>query len=116
MGKNSIGILAHPADDSFAAQLRGFGPVGILAIILILAGNLAFIPLSALLAIAWAWRSRTPWREIGYVKPVRWLQSISVGILFGVVLKLLMKIIIMPLLGADPINHAYHYLNGNQAV
>jgi CAAX protease family protein len=31
-------------------------------------------------------------------------------------LKLLMKSIVMPLLGADPINHTYHYLVGNRAA
>lgn len=27
-----------------------------------------------------------------------------------------MKMIVMPLLGADPVNHAYHYLAGNRAA
>ena len=35
---------------------------------------------------------------------------------FGVALKFLMKAIVMPLLGADPINQAYHYLAGNRAA
>jgi membrane protease YdiL (CAAX protease family) len=36
-----------------------------------------------------------------------------VGIAFGVVLKLLLKAIVLPLLGADPINQAYHFVVGN---
>jgi membrane protease YdiL (CAAX protease family) len=35
---------------------------------------------------------------------------------FGSTLKILMKAIVMPLLGAYPTNHAYHYLAENQAA
>ncbi|MGH7568551.1 MAG: hypothetical protein ACREL9_06215 [Gemmatimonadales bacterium] len=35
-----LGRRASRASDRFAASLRGFGPVGILAILVILAGNL----------------------------------------------------------------------------
>jgi uncharacterized protein len=103
-------------DDPVAARLRGFGPLGILAMLGILAGNLIVAPLSALLVLAWAHRSRTPWREIGYVRPRSWIRGLLVGIAFGAVFKLLMKAIVMPLLGADPINQAYHYLVGNRAA
>jgi CAAX protease family protein len=99
-----------------AAELRGFGPLGILAILVIAAGNFLFIPLSALLVLVWARQSRTPWREIGYVRPKSWVATIAIGIVFGVALKLLMKAVVMPLLGADPINQAYHYLVGNTAA
>jgi uncharacterized protein len=105
-----------PVDDRFAAELRGFGLLGILAILVILAGNLVVAPLSAVLVLVWAWRSRTPWSEIGYVRPRSWVGSLAVGVAFGSAFKLLMKIIVMPLLGADPINQAYHYLVGNQAA
>jgi membrane protease YdiL (CAAX protease family) len=106
----------RPADDRFAEALRGFGPIGILAIIAIFVGNVVFLPLSAILVLVWAWRSRTPWREIGYVRPGSWVGSAAIGIIFGCAFKLLMKIILMPLLGADPINQAYHYLAGNRAA
>jgi uncharacterized protein len=105
-----------PAEDRFAADLRGFGPLGILAIIVILAGNLVVAPLSAVLVLAWAWRSHTPWREIGFVRPKSWIGSLAVGVAFGVAFKFLMKAIVMPLLGAPPINQAYHYLVGNRAA
>jgi hypothetical protein len=105
-----------PADDRVATALRGFGPLGLLAILVILAGNLVVAPLSAVLVLLWARRSRTPWREIGYVRPRSWIGSLAVGLVFGSAFKLLMKAIVMPLLGADPINHAYHYLVGNRAA
>ncbi len=93
------------------AGLRGFGPLGILAVLVIVAGNLLVVPLSAILVLAWARWSRTPWREIGYVRPRSWIRSLALGVVFGVAFKFLMKVIVMPLLGADPINRAYHYLS-----
>ncbi|PZR75819.1 MAG: hypothetical protein DLM73_04265 [Chthoniobacterales bacterium] len=105
-----------PHHDPVAARLRGFGPLGILAILIILAGNFLFPPLSAVLVLIWVQLSRTPWREIGYVRPKSWIGSIVVGIAFGCAFKFLMKAIVMPLLGAPPINAAYHYLAGNQAA
>ena len=112
----SLGGGPRPAADSFAVALRGFGPLGILAILVILAGNLIVAPLSALLVLAWVRRSHTPWREIGYVRPERWVRGLIIGVAFGMVLKLVMKAIVMPLLGADPINQTYHYLVGNRAA
>ncbi|HJU69825.1 MAG TPA: type II CAAX endopeptidase family protein [Gemmatimonadaceae bacterium] len=108
--------LSRPPDDGVAARLRGFGPVGILAMLAILAGNLVMAPLSAVLVVAWARRSCTPWRDIGYVRPRSWIGDAVIGIVFGSALKLLMKAVVMPLLGADPINQAYHYLVGNRAA
>ncbi len=108
---------ALSSGDRVAAGLRGFGPLGILAILVILlAGNYPFVPLSAILVLVWARRSRTPWRAIGYVRPKSWTGSLAVGIAFGSAFKFLMKSIVMPLLGADPINQAFHYLAGNRAA
>ena len=101
------------ADDHFAASLRGFGPVGLLAILIILSGNLLFAPLSALLVLAWAHRSRTPWREIGYVQPGHWWRDALLGIAGGIALRLLMQVIVMPLLGHRSINQQFHFLVGN---
>ena len=114
------GGLPTPAtvadDDGLAAELRGFGALGILAIVVVLAGNALFRPLSALLVLAWAWRSRTPWRAIGFARPRGWAVTVVAGVALGVLLKLAMKAVVMPLLGADPINRTYHYLVGNRAA
>lgn len=99
-----------------AAALRGFGPLGIVAILVILAGNALVIPLSAILVLIWAKLSRTPWREIGYVRPKSWMITLAFGIIFGIAFKFAMKAIVMPLLGAPPINQAYHFLAGNTAA
>ncbi len=109
--------LTDPADDPLAASLRGFGPLGILAVlVIVLIGNYPFAPMSAILVLLWAWASRTPWREVGLVRPTSWIRHIGLGITFGIAFKLLMKAIVMPLLGADPVNQAFHYLVGNRAA
>ena len=102
-------------EDRFAARLRGFGPVGILSAVIIIAGNFLLAPLSALLALIWAWLSRTPWRELGFVRPRSWVRTILIGTVFGVALKLAMKSIVMPLLGAPPVNGPFHFLAHNPA-
>jgi membrane protease YdiL (CAAX protease family) len=102
-------------DENIARRLRGFGLLGIISILIILAANELFIPLSAILALVWAWLSRTPWRELGFVRPRSWPRTIAIGILFGVALKLVMKSIVMPLLGAPPVNGPFHFLAHNPA-
>jgi uncharacterized protein len=112
--------------DGLAGRLRGFGPLGILAILLIVfsgsvpAGSLGgmpiLMPLGAVLVLVWARLSRTPWHEIGYVRSKGWIASLAVGLVFGVVLKFLMKALVMPLLGAAPINQTYSFLTGNSAA
>lgn len=66
--------------------------------------------------LLWAWRSHTPWREIGYVRPQNWIRSLAAGLAYGVAFKLIMKAIVMPLFGAAPINSTYHFLVGNSAA
>jgi membrane protease YdiL (CAAX protease family) len=106
-----------PADDRFAADLRGFGPLGILAmLVILLTGNYPVAPASAILVLVWVRLSRTPWREIGYSRPKSWARSALLGITFGIAFKLVMKALVMPLFGADPVNQAYHYLAGNRAA
>jgi uncharacterized protein len=115
--EDSVAAQTAPPDQyELARALRGFGPLGILAILLIFAGNLIFVPLSAVFVLVWARLSHTPWREIGFARPKSWIGTVLGGILFGAVFKLLMKGIVMPLLGADPINQAFQFLVGNPAA
>src|SRR5262249_16019401 len=53
-----------PRADGLAAKLRGFGPIGILAALVITAAGPVLEPLGALLTLGWAHLSRTPWREL----------------------------------------------------
>lgn len=109
-------ISATQTNDKFASRLRGFGPLGILAILIILGGNFVLTPLSAILALIWTKVSNTPWRELGFVRPRSWAKTIAFGVILGVALKFIMKAVVMPLIGAPPINWAYHFVTGNPAV
>ncbi|PYO96866.1 MAG: hypothetical protein DMD60_08790 [Gemmatimonadetes bacterium] len=105
------------AESRGAPQLRGFGPLGILAMLVVtLVGNYPVAPLGGVLALLWVRWSHTPWREIGYLRPPSWARDLALGIAFGIAFKLLMKAIVMPLFGAPPINQPYHYLAGNPAA
>lgn len=104
-----------PIDEPLAARLRGFGPLGLLSILIISAGNFLIAPLSAILALIWAWLSGTPWRDLGFVRPHSWTRTVLIGIVFGVALKFAMKSIVMPLLGAPPVNGPFHFLAHNPA-
>lgn len=103
-------------DARLAARLRGFGPLGILAMLVIPAGDYLFNPLSAILVLVWAWLSRTPWPNLGFVRPKSWLATLALATVFGALLKLIMKALVMPILGAPEINQAFHFLVGNTAA
>lgn len=95
-------------------QLRGFGPIGLLAIVVIVAaGALAGAWLAAILILVWAWLSRTP---IGLARPKSWPLTLAIGVAGGALFKLVMKAVVMPLFGAPAINPAYHWLAGNTAA
>jgi hypothetical protein len=105
-------------DDRFAADLRGFGPIGIGAmLIILLTGNMfvgpVIVPIGAMLALVWVRLSRTRWSDVGYARPANWITVIAAGIALGVTLKFVMKALVMPLLGAPPVNPATRFLTGN---
>lgn len=107
--------VAAASDDDLAAGLRGFGPAGILALLVIVAGAVAGGALvAAPLVLLWAGWSRTPWTALGLERPRSWPVTIGTGVLGGVALKLLLKAVVMPLLGAPLMNAQYHALVGNR--
>jgi hypothetical protein len=69
--------------------------------------------IGAILVLVWARVTHTPLREVGLVRPRSWARAVAVACLFGVAFKIVMKALVMPLFGTDPVNHAYHYLAGN---
>ena len=95
---------------SVRTSLTGFGPIGIITIIVILAvGNLA----GAALVLIWASVSGTRWRDLGFVRPRHGAIDLAIALVAGVLFKILMKAVVMPLLGFGGINSTYHYLAGN---
>ena len=107
---------APASSGEVAEQLRGFGPVGLLAVVVILAGNLVLAPLSAVFVLIWARLSQTRWRSLGFGRPRSWAFTFTVGALFGIAFKLGMKAIVMPLFGAPALNPRYQFLAGNAAA
>jgi uncharacterized protein len=103
-------------DEALARKLRGFGPLGVLAFVVIAALGPVLEPLGTVLVLAWVRASDTSWSEIGFVRPKSWVRIIILGTVFGCALKFVLKAIVMPLLGADPINPTYRYLAGNSAA
>ena len=118
----SVTSSAQSSNNDFAKELRGFGPIGIFAILLILLTgnilleNMILLPIGAILVLLWVRLSHTPLSAIGYGKPKSWIATVLIGIVFGVALKFLMKAVILPLFGADPINQPYHFLAGNKPL
>jgi membrane protease YdiL (CAAX protease family) len=100
-------------DDRLARALRSGGWLGISSSVLIALAGPVLEPLGAVLALLWAWRSRTPLRSLGLVRPRNLALTVLGGLTAGVLLKLAFKSVVMPLLGAPPANEAYRWLTGN---
>jgi membrane protease YdiL (CAAX protease family) len=100
----------------FAARLRGLGPLSWLSFLVILAGTALSPGVGALLVLGWAALSGTPWRDLGFVRPRNVWLTVLGGIAVGIAFKLAMKSIVMPLLGAPPMNQAYQHLAGDRAA
>jgi uncharacterized protein len=115
MAKNAGDAIAL-RPEGLPEALRGFGPAGLLAMLAIFSADVIAKPASAILVLLWARWSRTPWSEIGYARPRSWIRGLAFGLLFGSVFKVFLKSVVMPLLGADPINRAYHHLAHNRAL
>jgi membrane protease YdiL (CAAX protease family) len=98
------------------AALRGFGPLGVLALVLIFASSAAGFIVAAALVLVWARLSNTPLTDLGFTTPNSWVATIAAGVAFGVILKLLLKAVVMPLIGAPAVNTTYQYLVGNTAA
>ena len=88
---------------------------GAAATVVIVAAAVFSVPLAAALALLWSRIARVPWSEIGFGRPRSWAATLAAGIAGGVLFKLVMKAVVMPLLGGPAINPKYHYLAHNTA-
>jgi CAAX protease family protein len=80
--------------------------------VILLVGNLA----GAALVLIWALASGTRWRDLGFVRPRHGAIDLVIALVAGVLFKILMKALVMPLLGFGAVNSTYHYLSGNTAA
>jgi membrane protease YdiL (CAAX protease family) len=108
--------MLPPQSHSTATRLRGAGPLGIVAVVIIAAGSLAGPLVGAVLVLTWAQLSATPLAALGLRMPRRWPIVALRGATLGVALKLVSKAFVMPLLLAPPLNATYHYLEGNASA
>ena len=99
-----------------AQRLRQFGPIGVVAMLAIFASTVLGFIVTAILVFVWARQSNTPLRALGFKTPPRPVATLLAGLALGVTLKLALKSIAMPLLGAPAINQTYHYVAGNAAA
>ena len=70
-------------------------------------------PIGVLLWLLWKWHLKKRFREFGLVRPEKIAWVVVTGIIVGIGLKLVFKSIIMPLLGSEPTNPVFEYLEGN---
>jgi hypothetical protein len=92
------------------------GPTGWAVTIAVMAITVVFAPLSAALVFLWLWLSRTPLSDVGLVRPDSWARLLLLGIATGIGVKLLMKAVVMPYLGAPPTNPFLAPLEGDLAA
>jgi len=98
---------------NFATQLRELGPVGVLAAIIIVGANLVIAPVGAILALIWKWAAHVPWADLGFRRPRSWAVTLAAGEIGGILFKLLMKALVMPLLGGPAVNAHFHFIAGD---
>lgn len=70
-------------------------------------------PFGAIAALLWARWTGTPLRELGFRRPRSWPWTLVGGVALGLALKLVLKALVLPLLGAPTRNSAYAQLAGN---
>lgn len=101
---------------ALSTRLRGFGPLGLLAILLVFAAAVLGPIVAAAAVLLWAWLSDTPMADLGLLRPRSWAVTALVGAPLGIAFKLLMKAVVMPLLGAPAANPQFHDLAGNTSA
>lgn len=108
-------MAAQARQADFATSLRELGPIGIVAAIIVVGANLVMAPLGAVLALVWKWAADVPWADLGFRRPRSWAVTLLSGVIGGILFKLLMKALVIPLLGGPAINAHFHFIAGNQS-
>ncbi|HYV99457.1 MAG TPA: CPBP family intramembrane glutamic endopeptidase [Gemmatimonadaceae bacterium] len=88
----------------------------LIASLLVVVAALGGPIVAGLAVLVWAAWSRTPLKALGLGRPRSWTFTVIAGIAIGVALKLVLKGLIMPVIGAPAENAAYSDLAGNAAA
>lgn len=95
---------------------RRSGARGMVAMLVVVAASLAGAVVGAVVVLVWTRLSRTPMRELGFKAPRNWLRVLAWAATLGFALKLTLKALVMPPLGAPAVNASYQHLTGNTAA
>src|SRR5207237_7876800 len=115
IGEDRVAVVKMAPPDT-AQRLREFGPLGVAVMLAIFASSLLGFLVTAIVVFVWARGSNTPLRALGFKAPRHPAVTLIAGVALGIALKLVLKSIAMPLLGAPAMNQTYHYLVGNAAA
>ncbi len=93
---------------------RNDSKMGQLLILVLITGAGGFAPiLGGILFFIWRALTKLPFKIFGLFKPKKWYVIFLYGIPLGILLKLFFKAIVMPLIGAQPQNITFQYLQGD---
>ena len=88
----------------------------VVAVLFVAAASLAGPVVGAMAVLLWARFSRTPLQQLGLKAPPDWPSVLAASVALGIVLRLALKALVMPLLGAPAVNASYRHLAGNEAA
>jgi len=109
-----MGSLVRRLDQLVSSRLAGFGRIGTAYLVAVLAVG-AFVEnvYAFLMVVVWILLSHTPLAEIGIKRPHNLIAVLLGSAIAGVMLKLFMMAVIMPLYGAPSHNPLLSGLEGN---
>ena len=87
------------------------GSIIVFVLIMIVSGIVPII--GVLIFFIWIWVSGLPLNQFGFTKPKSWVRTVIIGLMLGIILKLQFKAVVMPLMGAEPVNANFQFLEGN---
>jgi membrane protease YdiL (CAAX protease family) len=88
----------------------------VVVVLVVVAASLAGPVVGAIAVLLWAQFSRTPMREFGFKAPPNWLLVLAFSVTLGFALRIALKALVMPLLGAPAVNAPYRHLAGNTSA
>lgn len=88
----------------------------VVVVLAVVAASLAGPVAGAMAVLLWAQLSSIPMRELGFKAPPDWFRVLVFAVTIGLALRLSLKALVMPLLGAPVMNVSYQHLTGDAAA